>query len=125
MSYKKILSTSIIILSATLLSSCLQNINTTEFKLREVGELMRAEQGQVITQHDVVISSWQPINTGYGNYYSSKTKKSGKKKRGITYLVKMDRTGETLSITQSDDVFIQNGAQVWVQFGERTRILPK
>lgn len=102
-----------------------RSISATEFKKYEAGELTRAESGVLISQQAVVVVSALPFNTGPGKAKKARGEKSSRNKRAISYYVKLDRTGETVSITQSDDVYIANGASVWVQFGERTRVFPK
>lgn len=110
---------------AFFISGCSHRINATDFRGYEVGELTRAESAQVISQQHVVLSSWLPFGLGPEGSIRSKHDRVSQQRRGITYFVKLDRTGETLAITQADDVFVPNGGQAWVQFGDRIRIIPK
>lgn len=108
------------------LSGCANGVKATDFKRFEVGEFARAETGTLVTQQRVILSSWLPFGLGPGGgSRASGDNKVSMQKRGVTYLVKLDRTGETIAITQADDVYIANGAAVWIQFGDRVRVFPK
>ena len=43
---------------------------------------------------------------------------------GITYVVRLDRTGELLSVTQGDDFALGVGARVFVEYADRVRVIP-
>lgn len=122
---KKLFVSSVILAGCFGLSGCLNGIKATDYRRFEVGELTRAESGTLISQQSVVLSSWWPFGLGPSGTKKARGEKVTRQRRGISYYVKLDRTGETLSITQADDVYIANGASVWVQFGERTRVFPK
>jgi type IV secretory pathway TrbF-like protein len=92
------------ILALSFAPGCASNISANKYKRSDVGALTRVEPAQVLSQRLVHIS---------------------KKRRGLNYVVKLDRTGETLSITQGDDVLIAKGSQAWVEFGDRIRLIPK
>jgi outer membrane lipoprotein SlyB len=44
---------------------------------------------------------------------------------GFTYMVRLERTGEVVTITQADQQPLPPGAQVWVEYGQRTRVTPR
>jgi outer membrane lipoprotein SlyB len=44
---------------------------------------------------------------------------------GFTYLVRLERTGEIVTITQADTQPLPPGAQVWIEYGPRTRVTPR
>lgn len=87
-----------------LAAGCATPIDANKYKRGDVGSLTRVEAAQVLSQRFVRIAN---------------------KRRGLTYVVKLERTGETLSITQGDDVSIANGGQAWVEFGDRIRLIPR
>ena len=87
-----------------LAAGCTTPIDANKYKRGDVGSLTRVEAAQVLSQRFVRIDG---------------------KRRGLSYVVKLDRTGETLSITQGDDVSIGNGGQAWVEFGDRIRLIPR
>lgn len=95
------------------LSGCTSTIKATEYRSSEVGEVLRAEAATVLSQRYVKIKGWQS-----GESRSAR-------RNGINYIIKIDRTGETLSITQSSDVVIPTGAAAWVEFGDRIRLAPR
>ncbi len=84
-------------------ASCALPIEANKYKRHDVGSLTRVEPAQVLSQRYVKIAN---------------------KRRGFNYVVKLERTGETLSITQGDDVSIATGGKAWVEFGDRIRLIP-
>ena len=99
--------------AASFLSACTSAIKATEYRANEVGEVIRAEPATVLSQRYVRIKGWST-----GGARSSR-------RNGINYIIKIDRTGETLSVTQSSDVVIPAGSPAWVEFGDRIRIAPR
>lgn len=104
-----------------LFNSACTSTNTTSVKKYELGELTKAESAQLISKQYVKLSSWSPL---VKNKSGRVILRSGDNV-GITYFVKIDRTGETLAISQKDDFQISNGNSVWVQFGDKVRVYPK
>ncbi len=102
-----------VIVAGPFLAGCASVIKASEYKRSEVGEVLRAEPATVMSQRYVKIKGWRD-----GNNRSTR-------RNGINYVIKVDRTGETLSVTQSADVVMQAGAPVWVEFGDRIRLVPR
>jgi hypothetical protein len=98
---------------ATFLTGCASVIKSSEYSRVEVGEGIRAEPATILSQRYVKIKGWRD-----GNSRSAR-------RNGVNYVIKIDRTGETLSVTQSADVVIPNGAPAWVEFGDRIRLVPR
>jgi hypothetical protein len=98
---------------ASSLGGCAKTVMSSEYSRQDIGELFRAEPATVLSQRYVRLKNWKSSNRGAKNV------------RVINYVIKLDRTGETLSVTQRDDVFIATGAQAWVEFGERIRLAPR
>ncbi len=44
---------------------------------------------------------------------------------GIAYTIRLERTGEVISIAQAADIVIPVGAPVWVEYGPRARVVPR
>jgi hypothetical protein len=103
MTFMRILACASVVAAVIVVSGC-SSIAANDYKRREVGALARVEAAQVLTQRSVRI---------------------GRKRRGITYVVKIEKTGETLALTQPDDVSIANGGAAWVEFGNRLRVVPR
>lgn len=108
-----------------LIGGCANSVKATDFKRYDVGTLTRADEAKVISQQHVIISSWWPFGIGLNGHNRNQGDRLSLHRNGITYIVKIERTGEVLSVTQADDVHIENGANAWVQFGDRIRIFPR
>ena len=112
MSLKKVALVAVISVTP-LLVSCTSTIKATEYRAYEVGEVIRAEPATVLSQRYVKIKGWRTSDA------------RSSRRNGINYVIKLDRTGETLSVTQSSDVVIPAGAPAWVEFGNRIRLAPR
>ena len=95
------------------LAGCTKTVMSSEYSPQDIGELFRVEQATVLSQRYVKLTNWKSPKRGAKNV------------RVVNYVIKLDRTGETLSVTQRDDVFIATGSQAWVEFGERIRLAPR
>ncbi len=61
-----------------------------------------------------------------GGLLGSAVEKSATESQGFSYSIRLDRDGEYISIAQAGgDYPIPNGTPVWVEYGERTRVIPK
>jgi outer membrane lipoprotein SlyB len=109
----KLILPAVFLAAGLLTSGCATAIKATEYAPSEVGEVVRAEPATVLSQRYVKVKSWRNNRRG-----SART-------NGINYIIKIDRTGETLSVTQSSDVSIATGAAAWVEFGDRIRLAPR
>jgi hypothetical protein len=96
-----------------LLSGCASTPKASEYRKSEVGEIIRAEAATVLSQRFVTIANLR------------RGKSQSERRNGINYIIKVDRTGETLSITQSSDVSIATGGAAWVEFGDKIRLSPR
>jgi hypothetical protein len=96
-----------------LLSGCASGIKAAQYAPRELGDATRAESATVLSQRYVKIRNW--------NGTSNRSARAN----AINYIIKLDRTGETLSVTQTNDVAIATGAAAWVEFGDKIRLLPR
>jgi hypothetical protein len=112
MNVKTIVAVSILAI-VPILGGCAKTVRSSEYSPRDIGELFRAEPATVLSQRYVKLKNW------------NNSKRGGLDSRAVNYIIKLDRTGETLSVTQRDDVFIATGAQAWVEFGERIRLAPR
>jgi outer membrane murein-binding lipoprotein Lpp len=99
--------------AASLLSGCVSAPKSSEYAKSEMGEIMRAEAATILSQRFVTIT----------NFRGAKSKSA--RRNGVNYIIKIDRTGETLSITQSSDVTIATGGAAWVEFGDKIRLSPR
>jgi hypothetical protein len=105
MSFKRvIICVSLTLMLGASVAGCRTSLAANDYKRREVGAPTRVEPATVISQR------WVRI---------------GGNQRGTAYVVKLEKTGETLALTQPDDVSIANGGTAWVEFGNRLRVVPR
>ena len=112
MNLKTIMAVAILGIAPTL-GGCAKTVMSSEYSPQDIGEMFRVEPATVLSQRYVKLKNW------------NSSKRGAKNVRVVNYVIKIDRTGETLSVTQRDDVFIATGAQAWVEFGERIRLAPR
>ncbi len=60
-----------------------------------------------------------------GGLLGAAIENSATERTGFAYTIELDRDGEIITITQGGDVAIANGTPVWIEYGERARVLPK
>jgi hypothetical protein len=102
-----------LIVCAPFAAGCASSIKASEYAPYEFGAITRAEPATILSQRYVKMKNWNGSNRGSA------------RRAGVNYIIKIDRTGETLSVTQSNDVSIATGAPAWVEFGDRVRVLPR
>jgi hypothetical protein len=87
----------------------------------------RVEEGTIINARYVGITGIVPFGlrpfSGSAGA-SPNSKKVSNRRMGITYVVRLDRTGELLSVTQGDDFALGVGARVFVEYADRVRVIP-
>jgi hypothetical protein len=96
------------------ISGCQTPVGANEFRRGEIGEISRVEEGVVLSVRYVNIRGMKPL-------FNARRSRAG---LGITYVVRLDKTGETLSVTQGSDVALGAGARIYVEFGDRIRVIP-
>jgi len=61
-----------------------------------------------------------------GGLLGSAVEKGATEQNGFSYSIRLDRDGEYISITQAGgDYPIANGTPVWIEYGDRARVIPK
>ncbi|MBL4596224.1 MAG: glycine zipper 2TM domain-containing protein [Robiginitomaculum sp.] len=61
-----------------------------------------------------------------GGLVGSAIEKNTTEREGFAYTIQLDRDGDHITITQGGgDYPIANGTPVWVEYGERARVIPK
>lgn len=110
-----------------LVSGCATRVGPNEFSSGEIGMVSRVEEGIIINARYVGITGIVPFGlppfTGSA-VPSPNSKKVSNRRLGITYVVRLDRTGELLSVTQGDDFALGVGARVFVEYADRVRVIP-
>lgn len=141
--------------SALLLGGCVSDLGANDYERRSIGEISHADSGVVIGSRPIKIegnNSGVGVAAGaglgavigkeagshgrnsaigavggaiLGGLLGAAVENSSSERAGYAYTVKLDRDGEIITITQGGDVLIANGTPVWVEYGERARVLPK
>jgi hypothetical protein len=114
-------------LAVATLVGCATRVGPNEFSSGEVGAIARIEEGTVLASRYVNITGIVPFGlkpfTGSATP-SPNSKRISNRRLGITYVVRLDRTGETMSVTQGDDFALGVGAKIYVEFSDRIRVIP-
>lgn len=109
------------------LGACATRVGPNEFSSGEIGAVARVEEGTLVGARYVNITGVVPFGirpfTGSATP-SPNSRKISNRRMGITYVVKLDRTGELLSVTQGDDFALGPGARVFVEYADRVRVIP-
>lgn len=108
-----------------LTAGCVNAVKPYEYSRAEAGQLVRVEAGTIISATPVVLSSWVPFGLGPANVGRLGRERVSTARRGMSFVVRVDRNNEMLSVTQADDIGLPVGTQVWIQYGDRIRLLPK
>lgn len=134
---------------------CASNQGARDYSRAEVGQVARVDEGTVISSEPVTIEGREGIlgaATGAviggiagsqigggddeqaiagvigavgGGIAGRQIEKSATTKPGFRYTVRLARTGELITIVQGGDVAMPNGTPVYVQYGERARVVPR
>ncbi len=110
-----------------LASGCTTRVGPNEFSSDEIGMVSRVEEGTIVNARYIGITGIVPF--GLHPFSGSavpapNSKKVSNRRLGITYVVRLDRTGELLSVTQGDDFALGVGARVFVEYADRVRVIP-
>jgi outer membrane lipoprotein SlyB len=107
------------------IAGCLNGVKASDYSRSTVGSLVQVEPAVIVSQRYVTLSSWWPFGLGPGAPIRSQGDLVAQQRRGISYVVRLDKTGETLAVVQADDIRMATGGQVWVEFGARLRVAPR
>ncbi len=137
------------------LGGCVSDLGANDYQRSAVGEVTHADSGVVIASRVIKIegsNSGVGVVSGaglgavigkeagshgrdsaigaiggaiVGGLLGAAIENSATERTGFAYTIKLDRDGEIITITQGGDVAIANGTPVWIEYGERARVLPK
>jgi hypothetical protein len=102
------------------LSGCMSNTRPFEISQGETGVLARVEAGTIVSITPVTISG---LNAPRLPILRKRSR--GVDARGVTLVLRIERNSELVAVTQGDDVGFQAGQNVWVQYGDRVRVIPR
>ncbi len=138
-----------------LLGGCVSDLGANDYQRSAVGQVSHADSGVVIASRVIKIentNSGVGVAAGaglgavigkeagshgrdsaigavggaiLGGLLGAAAEKSATEKTGFAYTIRLDRDSEIITVTQGGDVAIANGTPVWVEYGERARVLPK
>ena len=136
-------------------TGCASNQGAREYKASEVGQISRVEEAVIVSSEPVTIEGREGYlgavtgaviggiaGSQIGGDDASKTvggvggavgggvigreiEKAATRKPGFRYTVKLLDDGELITIVQGGDVAMANGTPVYVQYGERARVIPR
>ena len=139
----------------TALGGCASNQGARDYSRSEVGQVTRVDEGVVISSEPVTIEGrdgYLGAATGAviggiagstvgggdeeraiagvigavgGGIAGRQIEKGATTKPGFRYTVRLARTDELITIVQGGDVAMANGTPVYVQYGERARVIPR
>lgn len=100
------------------LSACATAVRPLEVSKSETGVVSRVEAATILSISSVAIKG-ERARRGFA------AQRRANARRGVTLVVRVERNGETLAITQGDDIGLSINQQVWVQFSDRVRVIPR
>ncbi len=142
-------------LSLSGVTACVSDLGANQYSRGNIGEVSRVDTGVLIASRPIVIEGGTSgIGTAagaaiggiaaseiggsksdnllagaagalVGSLVGSAAGKRLTKRRGYAYTVRLDKNEEVITVTQGGDVAIPVGTPVLVEYGARTRILPR
>jgi hypothetical protein len=107
------------------LGGCITGVKTGEYSRGNVGVEARVEPAVVLSTRYVTLTSAIPFGLGPTRIERGRGERISTTRRGLNIVVRLERTGETYSVVQGDDVYVAPGAQVWLEYGDRVRVIPR
>jgi outer membrane lipoprotein SlyB len=89
------------------------------------GAVIGGAGGSQIGQGDAAEIAGGVAGAVIGGLIGAAIEEGATRQAGYTYMVRLDRNGEVVSITQADQSPLPPGAQVWVEYGQRARVVPR
>ena len=100
-----------------LTTACATPVRNDRLSAADTGYISRVEAATIVSMNRVAISG----------YKAPRIRGMGQRGRpmGLTLILRLERNAEMVSVTQVDDARLAPNQQVWVQFGDRVRVLPR
>jgi len=141
--------------SVLFLGACASELGAGNYNRGSIGQISRSDAGIVVSSRAIQIDGTQSgvgtvggaalgglagselggDDTGraagaifgaiLGGLAGSAIEQSATKRTGFAYTVQLERDGEYVTITQGGDIPIANGTPVWVEYGDRARVIPR
>ena len=137
------------------ISGCASNQGARDYKSSEVGQVTRIDEGTIVSAEPIMIEGREGylgaatgaviggiagsqigggddekaiagvIGAVGGGIAGRQVEKSATKKPGYRYTIRLTKSGELITIVQGGDVAMANGTPVYIQYGERARVVPR
>ncbi|VAV86734.1 hypothetical protein MNBD_ALPHA06-2161 [hydrothermal vent metagenome] len=141
--------------SALLLGACASNLGANDYDSRSIGQISRSDSGVVVSSRNIRIEGQQSgvgaisgaavggvagsalggdhrgstaggiLGVVLGGLIGAAIEQNATEREGFAYTVQLDSDGEYITITQGGKYPIANGTPVWVEYGDRVRVIPK
>lgn len=99
------------------ITGCSTAIQPYKVPQAETGVMARVEAATIVSATPVSLTGLDVPRFGRTG--------RGAKGRGVILVLRIERNNDLVSVTQGDDGRFAVGASVWVQFGDRIRVVPR
>jgi outer membrane lipoprotein SlyB len=141
--------------TALLLGGCASDLGASDYNRGSIGQISRSDSGIVVSSRAIRIEGTKSgvgtiggaavggiagselggdaegraagaiLGAILGGLVGSAIEEGATERSGFAYTVQLDRDGEYITITQGGEYPIANGTPVWVEYGDRARVIPK
>jgi outer membrane lipoprotein SlyB len=141
--------------SALLLGACASDLGANDYNRSSIGQISRSDSGIIVSSRAISIEGTKSgvgtvggaaiggiagsqfgggraenaagaiIGAIVGGLVGSAIENNATETEGFAYTIELDRDGDIITITQAGGYPIPNGTPVWVEYGERARVIPK
>lgn len=141
--------------AATTVSACAGGLGAGDYSRSQAGQISRVEPGVVLTARQVQISGTKSgvgtatgavvggvigsqigggdaeravagvLGAVGGGLAGAATEEAMSRQVGWAYTIRLEETGEIISIAQADERPIPENAPVWVEYGPRARVIQR
>lgn len=145
----------LVALASMSLGACASGIGANDYERVQAGQVNRVDTGVVIASRTVVFEgtdSGLGASTGaviggvagsqigggsderviagvvgavLGGLIGAAVEEGSSEQTGVEYTIQLDRNDQLITIAQGDDVVMPNGTLVFVQYGQRARVVPQ
>jgi outer membrane lipoprotein SlyB len=137
------------------MSACATSMGANDYERSQIGQVSRVDEGVVLASRAIRIEANAPVVGGtagavvggalgstvgggdeertamgvvgavLGGVAGQAIDRSANNRPGFAYTVRLKKTDEVVTITQGGDVAIANGTPVFIEYGQRVRVIPQ
>ncbi len=141
--------------SVVLLAGCASDLGAGDYSRNSVGQISRSDSGIIVSSRPIHIEGTKSgvgalsgaaagglaggelgangrtstagviVGALLGGLVGAAIEEGVTERDGFAYTIELERDGEYITITQAGNYPIANGTPVWVEYGERARVIPK